>query len=946
MADKKKNNLSPHRHPALFPAGVAAVYIGISVAWILWSDHWLLAWIREPESLTYWQNLKGLFFVGFTGALLYLTLLRHNLRQARQRQEIKQQELLFRSLAQGIPDIVTVLDPDNRIVYQNEAGETVLGFSHGQLLQVKGLSLVHPEDVPLAQRILQDAFSHPEKFQEATLRIRHKDGAWHSLRIKGRGLPDIPQGPLAIFSGQDETERIRQEQHIRMLSRLYATLSGVNSAVIHATSGLALYEAICRVAVDAGEMPLAWVGVVDRQSHAVVPVAKAGAEIGCLEGIQISIDDIPAGRGPAGTAVREKRLRFINDVATDSSMEPWRDRLLQRDFRSCAALPLLQGNEVVAVFCLYSREPGFFDSQQVRLLEELAADISYCQDAIAKEAQRRQAEQELRKLSRAVEQGASGVFILDSRGRVEYVNPKFTQITGYTAEQCLGRGYRFLLPKAFDKALRRDIWHNLRAGKEWHGELTALRKEGTAYWSVLTFAPIRDEAEAITHYVGLVEDITELKETQSHLQHLTYYDPLTGLPNRAHFLDRTAQALASAQRSGSSAAVLFLDLDRFKNINDTLGYSAGNRLLQEAAGRLTANLRQEDTVARLTGDEFAVLLPRIGDPETPAETADRLLAVLASPFAIADTPIYVSASIGIALFPADATDPDTLIQRADTALHEAKIQGGRFHFFTPELNLRISRKLELEQALKRGLERREFLVHYQPQVKLQTGQVTGVEALVRWNRGGPELVPPAEFIPVAEETGLIEALGAFVLEQACADAKIWHSQHHLPLRVAVNLSGRQFQKDLLARISGILDRTQLDPRYLELELTDSILMGDAGDILSLLNSLKWLGITLSIDDFGTGYSSLSYLKRFPIDKLKIDQSFVHNMADDADARIITAAIIGMGHTLRLTVIAEGVEGEAQRRLLLEHGCDEAQGYYFARPMPAEAIPAFVTRHSP
>ncbi len=437
------------------------------------------------------------------------------------------------------------------------------------------------------------------------------------------------------------------------------------------------------------------------------------------------------------------------------------------------------------------------------------------------------------------------------------------------------------------------------------------------------------------------------KQAEEAAQHLAYHDALTGLPNRTLFEDRLTVALAQAHRKEQSVAVMFLDLDRFKIVNDTVGHTFGDQLLQNVAERLNGLLREGDTVARMGGDEFTVLLPEVTQAGDAVEIAERILETLRQPWRINNREFHVTTSIGIAIYPSDGEDAESLIRNADTAMYRAKEQGrDKFELFTAAMNASMVERLALENSLRRGLERDEFVVHYQPQVNIRSGRIVGNEALVRWQHPERGLVSPMEFIPVAEETGLIVPLGAWVLQTACAQNAAWQQAGHAPMPVAVNLSARQFQqRDLLDTVTQALEESGMDPQYLILEITEGVAMHDAESTATTLRALREMGIQIAIDDFGTGHSSLSYLKRFPVSALKIDRSFVRDLTIDPEDAAITAAIIAMAKSLKLKVIAEGVESEEQLAFLKEHGCDEMQGFLFSKPVPAPALEKMLARVS-
>lgn len=455
-------------------------------------------------------------------------------------------------------------------------------------------------------------------------------------------------------------------------------------------------------------------------------------------------------------------------------------------------------------------------------------------------------------------------------------------------------------------------------------------------------------------YVGigtghaLMQIMTERK--QAHLYHLAHYDALTGLPNRLLFEDRLTQALVHERRTGKLVALLFLDLDRFKAINDTFGHAVGDLLLKAVGERLSQSVRASDTVARMGGDEFTLIFSGIHEPRDAGKIAHLILEVMAKPFMLEGHEVFVSTSIGITLYPLDTDGIDlieTLLKNADTAMYKAKDQGkNNYQFFTPEMNVATLERMLLENDLRKALENGEFILHYQPRIHCADGSVSGMEALIRWRHPKLGLVSPATFIPLAEETGLIVPIGEWVLRTACSQTKAWHDAGMPPLRVAVNISARQFKHaDLILTIENVLHETGLNPRYLEVELTESLAMEDVQQTIITLNALNAMGISIAIDDFGTGYSSLAYLKRFPVDFLKIDQSFVRDIVDNDDSAAIAKAIIALAHNLNLEVVGEGVETSDQFDFLRQHDCEEVQGYLFSRPLCVEEFYSYINTHS-
>jgi diguanylate cyclase (GGDEF)-like protein/PAS domain S-box-containing protein len=557
--------------------------------------------------------------------------------------------------------------------------------------------------------------------------------------------------------------------------------------------------------------------------------------------------------------------------------------------------------------------------------------------------ERKQTEDRAVRLGRILERSSNEIYVFDAE------TLKFTQVNegarknlGYSIEEMHNLTPIDLKP-AFTPEQFRELLEPLLRGDEdtLSFEAEHQRKDGSLY-------PVEihlqlSAAETPPVFVAVIQDITERKQTQERLNYLAYYDALTGLPNRSLLLDRLKQAMIESERHERLAAVLFLDLDRFKLVNDTLGHEAGDVLLKTAADRLSACVRPGDTVARMGGDEFTVVLVNVAHVDDVGRVARKILNVFAAPFLLAGQEVFVSPSVGITLYPLDDTDSEALLKNADVAMYHAKDSGrNTFQFFTPELNARSARRLGLETALRHAIERDEFRLHYQPQVDLASGKVTGVEALIRWQREGTGLVSPLEFIPLAEETGLIVPIGEWVLRTACAQNKAWQEAGLPALRVSVNIAARQFQQQNLAEIvARILQETGLDARWLTLEITESTVMRDAGAAIETLREIGALGVGLSVDDFGIGYSSLSYLKRFPLDSLKIDKSFIDDITTNPDDAAIATAIIRMAGSLKIKVVAEGVETLAQLEFLCAHGCDAMQGYYFSKPLPAAACAALL-----
>ncbi|HEV7445385.1 MAG TPA: EAL domain-containing protein, partial [Steroidobacteraceae bacterium] len=543
-----------------------------------------------------------------------------------------------------------------------------------------------------------------------------------------------------------------------------------------------------------------------------------------------------------------------------------------------------------------------------------------------------------------------GIFRTTVEGHYLDANPALAHIYGFDSPEELMRSLRDIGAQLYVEKQRREEFIHIMKGR---GSVTGFesqvyRKNGDIIWISENARAIFAEDGSPVAYEGTVEDITERRLYQVRIEHQANYDTLTGLANRSLLQDRLQQALLTAASSGRRIAVAFVDLDRFKFINDSLGHHVGDELLKAVAARLKACVRDCDTVARLGGDEFVLLINGHTGPEYVRQLMDKMLASVAQPWIIEQGDFLVSCSIGVALHPDDGEEALTLLKHADSAMYRAKDSGrNNFQFFTRELNALMTEQLELETHLRRALERNQFVLRYQPRVNLMNGQIVGAEALLRWRIPQRGTVPPLRFITLAEETGLIVPIGKWVLQTACAQNKAWQDAGLAPIVVSVNVSPRQFRHESLVQtVAEALRSTRLEARYLELELTESMVMHDAPQLVAMLDELKELGVKIAVDDFGTGYSSLSYLKRFPVDRLKVDRSFVEHMTTEADDATIVRAIIALGHNLGLKVVAEGVETAQQARALRAYQCDEAQGFLFARAVSARALPRLVTRSRP
>jgi diguanylate cyclase (GGDEF)-like protein/PAS domain S-box-containing protein len=590
-----------------------------------------------------------------------------------------------------------------------------------------------------------------------------------------------------------------------------------------------------------------------------------------------------------------------------------------------AAAPLGKHFDVSA----FSPRPGFFAVTFSDITERVAA------------------EERMRLWAKVFESTSEAIVITDAQGTIVDINAAFAAVTGIPKERAVGARASILKSGRHTPAFYEQMWGALKESGTWQGELWYRRENGELFPAWLTINAVRDPSGRTAHFVGTFADLSASRESEAQLTRLANLDPLTKLPNRLLFNARLQLSIQNARRERRTIACIFLDLDSFKHINESLGHRVGDQLLQAIVPRLQTCVGAEDTVARLGGDEFALLLEDVSPASDPAVIAQRVLDRLAAPFVLNGKEFYTTASIGIGVYPDNGDDADAIVKNTEAAMYRAKEDGkNSFRFYTSELTVTALERVLLETNLRHALAREEFVVYYQPQISLASGAVIGAEALIRWDHPGTGLIEPAKFIPLAEETGLIVPIGEWVLEQACAQVKAWEAAGAAPLVISVNLSGFQFRRGMLTRtVRKALNAAGLDPNRLVLEVTENFLMEEAADIAATLGVFKTLGIQLAIDDFGTGYSSLNALRRLPFHTLKIDRSFVKSVTEDVDAAAIVRAIVAMAHSLSLTVVAEGVETRAQERFLKEAGCDEAQGYLYSRPVPADAFAKFLAAHA-
>ncbi|MEH2491140.1 bifunctional diguanylate cyclase/phosphodiesterase [Bradyrhizobium sp. AZCC 2230] len=805
---------------------------------------------------------------------------------------------------------------------------------------------------------------------------------------------------FALENFDRETEKARIAEEEDRLARMYAALSATNEAILRARSRGELFDLVCEATVQGAKFASTSIALVDRDAELLRVVASYGPNKEQVRRFKLATTDkVPEGRGLTGTAFRTREPCVSNDLWADPRMKPWRQGARRDGIASAAALPLFNGDRVEGAFLFHSFQRGTFTPEFVELLQRLQANVSFALDNFDRAEERARAEAQKERLTRMFAAlSATNEAIVRAKSRAELfelvcqaasTGGKFTSTTiavasadsdqleivaaagpsaettrnvrlSIDADRPEGRGMSGTAFRTRQPCVSNDYVNDNRVSA-FHAVLQGDgARSGAAFPLITHDRPVgvmiymsTEQETFTTEFVELLQRLAgnvsfamenfdradEKNEADERIEYLASHDSLTDLPNRETFNGLLREAIDAAQRHDHRFAVLFIDLDRFKVINDSLGHEAGDLLLLEVATRLRGALRASDVVARLGGDEFVVILDQCGEIDDVQHIATGLLTALAEPMELAGHECHTTASIGIAMYPANGADAQTLTKNADMAMYLAKEDGKNgYRFFSKEVKTQSIERLSLESALRRALEREQFSLNYQPKVDMETGQITGVEALLRWSHPDLGNISPAQFIPLAEETGLIVPIGRWVVKEACAQAMAWQRRGLLPVSMAVNLSPRQFADEhLLQDVDEALAASGMSPVLLQLEVTESMMMRNVGRALKVLDAIQSRGIRLAIDDFGTGYSSMSLMKHFPIDTIKIDRSFVRDLPQDSEDQAIAQAIISMGKALGMTVVAEGVENAEQEAFLRTHGCDEMQGFLIAKPLPAKQM---------
>jgi diguanylate cyclase (GGDEF)-like protein/PAS domain S-box-containing protein len=867
--------------------------------------------------------------------------------------DLRKSEEKYRRIFETTSEGIWMQDENYKTVNVNSVMADMMGYSVEELSRHLVTDFMFKEDLPDHWSKTEDRKKGLSDVYER--RFIRKDGTILWTLLSATPVFEDAQfiGSYAMMT--DITQRKKGEQALEHLNRELRALSYCNQVLVRAENEKQLLDDICRIICEEAGYRMVWVGIPQLDpDKSILPVAWAGTgiDLASIQRLQVSWADTEKGQGPSGTAIRTGKIVFINNFATDSTVKTWQDFSTQFNIQSSIALPLKDENrDTLGVLSIYSSEVNAFTPEEQKLLVELADDLAFGIVTLRHRIEHEKAEEQIRVAATAFE-AQEGIIITDAQKTILRVNSAFCEITGYSAHEAVGSTPNILNSERHDKAFFENMWNCINRDGVWQGEIWNRRKNGEIYPGWTNITAVKNPENRVTHYVGTMIDITERKLAEAEIEHLAYHDSLTLLPNRRLLLDRLEQALAVSARTANCGALLFIDLDNFKLLNDTRGHDAGDQLLVEVAERLLTCVRKEDTVARVGGDEFMILLNHLGKYGKEAlrqskPVIDKVMSTLVQPYLIEGQIHHFTPSVGITLFSDSELSVHELMKQADIAMYQAKSDGrNTLRYFDPEMQAALAQRAALESEMRRGIEEQRFFLHYQPQVDKVHG-IIGAEALLRWNHAERGLVPPSEFIPLAEETGLILQIGEWVLETACKQLSQWSTD---PLRsgliLAVNVSQRQFRHDdFVDSVLAVLQRTGAPASRLKIELTESLLIECINDSINKMLALKAHGVEFSLDDFGTGYSSLSYLTQLPLQQLKIDRSFINQLPDNHNDAVVTQTIITMARSLNLSVIAEGVETEAQRLFLEQHDCTSYQGFLFSKPVALEEFDQLLTKQS-
>jgi diguanylate cyclase (GGDEF)-like protein len=833
-----------------------------------------------------------------------------------------------------LPDAITIVNDQGEIIQSNASVSKFTDYNEKTILRLNAHDLFHDESIAIEDCPICDAIigkSLPQTF-EVTRGSKH-------LEIRVSAANSEAGGFGVVHICHDKTVRHLAEQNLRLMSRLFNMLRLTNQAIFKQKDELSLLKEFCDIAISAGEFELAWFGVVEHNK--IVPLTYSGEHGNYIEGLQIRTDVGPTAKGPMAVALKTNSIYYVNNIDKDPTFRPWQKAANEAGFKSVIVMPWERDGETAGCFALYASDYDAFDETTVDLVKNLSNDISQILTYINVEKVKSETEKRLTDLSRAIDQSKNAIVLTDVNLNIEYLNNYFCQLNQVESADIVGK-YVF---DAFDfrettKSTIKDALDVVYRGESWEGEILVKPEGKKTYWAYQTIAPVLSNTGEMIKIIWTSRDNSELHDAQETISQLAFYDTLTELPNRRLFHDRIDQTLQLSKRNENQFALLFFDIDDFKTVNDVMGHSYGDLLLKHMAQVLKTCVRESDTVARLGGDEFTIILHDIKGEQEVKVIANKIISSLNKPAQIGERLMSVSTSIGVSIYPNNGNDCNTLMKTADMAMYHAKSLGkNTCALFDKSIAQEHVRFAKMQENIKNALATGEFSLNFQPQYNVIENELVGVEALLRWRNLDGEWIGPDQFINIAEQSDLIIDIDQWVISTSCRKMKALFDKGFPQVKLAVNVSAVHFKYSqyLINTIESALKSSNFPPHLLQIEMTESSLVEDASLAVETINAIREFGVSIAIDDFGTGYSSLAYLKRFPLDLIKIDRSFMLDLEEDDTHRSIVHAVINMAHSLNLQVLAEGVETKQQLDYLAHHKCDFVQGYLLAKPMTSENL---------